>query len=63
MPSTLRDRLIKLMAECRLSKQIELANLAKVSKELVNQWFNGDTGLGKKLLVEQQRRHDFQLNG
>lgn len=49
MPSTLRDRLIELMAECGLSKQIELANIAKFSKELVNQWFNGDTGLVKNL--------------
>lgn len=49
MPSTLRDRLIELMAECGLSKQIELANLAKFGKELVNQWFNGNTGLVKNL--------------
>lgn len=59
MPNTLRDRLIELMAECGLSKQIELANLAKVSKELVNQWFNGDTRLGKKPLLELSKNTAF----
>lgn len=56
---TLRDRLKELMAECGLTKQIELANLAKVSKGLVNQWFSGGTGLGKKPLLELTKKTRF----
>lgn len=59
MPSTLRERLEELMAEYGLTKQIELANFAKVSKGLVNQWFTGDSGLGKKSLLELSNKTRF----
>ena len=59
MPSTLKDRLKELMFEYGLSKQIELAAFAKVSKGLVNQWFSGETGLGRKPLLELEKKTRF----
>lgn len=59
MPSTLKDRLKELMFEYGLSKQIELATFAKVSKGLVNQWFSGETGLGRKPLLELEKKTRF----
>ncbi len=43
----LKDRLQELMAEYGLITQQDLADFAGVSKGLVGQWFNGQTGLGK----------------
>ncbi|PIT53882.1 LexA family transcriptional regulator [Snodgrassella alvi] len=57
--STLRERLQELMSEHGLVTQQELANFAKVSKGLVNQWFKGDTGLGKKPLLEFEKKTNF----
>lgn len=60
--NTLKDRLQELMAEHGLRTQNQLADFAKVSKGLVNQWFQGDTGLGKKplLVFEQKTRYSGQ---
>lgn len=57
--STLRERLQELMSEHGLVTQQELADFAKVSKGLVNQWFKGDTGLGKKPLLEFEKKTNF----
>ncbi|PIT07994.1 hypothetical protein BHC46_12425 [Snodgrassella alvi] len=57
--STLRERLQELMSEHGLVTQQELANFAKVSKGLVNQWFKGDTGLGKKPLMAFEKKTNF----
>jgi phage repressor protein C with HTH and peptisase S24 domain len=57
--STLRERLQELMSEHGLVTQQELADFAKVSKGLVNQWFKGDTGLGKKPLLEFDKKTNF----
>ncbi|PIT17842.1 LexA family transcriptional regulator [Snodgrassella alvi] len=57
--STLRERLQELMSEHGLVTQQDLADFAKVSKGLVNQWFKGDTGLGKKPLLEFDKKTNF----
>ncbi|WP_118780327.1 helix-turn-helix domain-containing protein [Neisseria lactamica] len=56
---TLKDRLQTLMSEYNLSTQQELADFAGVSKGLVGQWFNGQTGLGRKPLVAFERKTNF----
>lgn len=57
--STLKERLQELMEEYGLTKQIDLAKFANVSKGLVNQWFSGETGLGIKPLLELDRKTQF----
>lgn len=57
--STLKDRLEILMAEYGITTQQQLADFAGVSKGLVNQWFKGDTGLGKKPLMAFDRKTNF----
>ena len=57
--STLKERLESLMAENGLTTQQQLADFAGVSKGLVNQWFKGDTGLGKKPLMAFDKKTNF----
>ncbi len=57
--STLKERLEVLMAENGLTTQQQLADFAEVSKGLVNQWFKGDTGLGKKPLLAFEKKTRF----
>lgn len=47
------------MAEHQLHTQQQLADFAGVSKGLVNQWFNGDTGLGAKPLLAFEKKTNF----
>ncbi|MBG8712077.1 XRE family transcriptional regulator [Neisseria meningitidis] len=55
----LKERLQALMSEYNLSTQQELADFAGVSKGLVGQWFNGQTGLGRKPLVAFEKKNEF----
>ncbi|HFC7638937.1 TPA: helix-turn-helix transcriptional regulator [Neisseria meningitidis] len=55
----LKERLQALMSEYNLSTQQELADFAGVSKGLVGQWFNGQTGLGRKPLVAFEKKTNF----
>lgn len=55
----LKDRLQELMAEYGLITQQDLADFAGVSKGLVGQWFNGQTGLGKKPLLAFEKKTRF----
>ncbi|MDK4688522.1 LexA family transcriptional regulator [Kingella negevensis] len=56
---TLQERLEFLMKEYDLRTQQDLASFAGVSKGLVNQWFKGDTGLGKKPLLAFEKKTNF----
>lgn len=55
----LEDRLKELMSECGLKTKQDLATLAGVSRGLVGQWFSGDTGLGKKPLLNIAKKTRF----
>ena len=57
--TTLKERLQEVMSEHGLRTQQQLADFAKVSKGLVNQWFKGDTGLGKKPFLEFEKKTNF----
>lgn len=57
--TTLKERLEILMNEQGLTTQQQLADFSGVSKGLVNQWFKGDTGLGKKPLLAFERKTRF----
>lgn len=59
MTNKLKERLHELMRENGLKTQTQLADFAKVTKGLVHQWFNGDTGLGKKPLLELEKKTRF----
>ncbi|WMY91905.1 LexA family transcriptional regulator [Snodgrassella communis] len=59
--NTLRERLQELMSKHGLVTQQDLADFANVSKGLVNQWFNGETGLGKKPLIEFEKKTNFSF--
>ncbi|PIT24096.1 hypothetical protein BGI36_01325 [Snodgrassella communis] len=59
--NTLKARLQELMSEYGLITQQDLADFAKVSKGLVNQWFKGETGLGKKPLIEFEKKTNFSF--
>lgn len=59
MTTVLKERLQEVMSEHGLTTQQQLADFAKVSKGLVNQWFKGDTGLGKKPLLEFEKKTNF----
>nr|WP_256473559.1 helix-turn-helix transcriptional regulator [Neisseria sp. HSC-16F19] len=47
------------MQEHDLNTQQQLADFAGVSKGLVNQWFNGITGLGSKPLLQLGKKTNF----
>nr|DAQ11866.1 MAG TPA: Repressor protein CI [Bacteriophage sp.] len=55
----LKGRLQELMDEHGLITQQDLADFAGVSKGLVGQWFNGQTGLGKKPLLAFEKKTNF----
>lgn len=55
----LKGRLQELMDEYGLITQQDLADFAGVSKGLVGQWFNGQTGLGKKPLLAFEKKTNF----
>lgn len=57
--SSLEERLKELMSECGLKTKQDLATLAGVSRGLVGQWFSGDTGLGKKPLLNIAKKTRF----
>ncbi len=57
--TTLKERLQEVMSEHGLTTQQHLADFAKVSKGLVNQWFKGYTGLGRKPLLEFDKKTNF----
>ena len=57
--STLKERLEELMNDYNLVTQQQLADFADVSKGLVEQWFNGSTGLGKKPLLAFQKKTNY----
>lgn len=59
MTTVLKERLQEVMSEHGLTTQQQLADFAKVSKGLVNQWFKGNTGLGKKPLLEFEKKTNF----
>ena len=56
---TLEQRLRELMKEYGLITMQDLASFAGVSKGLVGQWFSGQTGLGKKPLLNLVRKTKF----
>ena len=55
----LKGRLQELMNDYGLITQQDLADFAGVSKGLVGQWFNGQTGLGKKPLLAFEKKTNF----
>lgn len=57
--STLKERLEELMLEYDLKTQQQLADFAGVSKGLVGQWFSGQTGLGRKPLLEFEKKTNY----
>lgn len=55
----LKDRIYEVMEELGFKTQQELGKFLGVSKTLVGQWIKGDTGLGKKPLLEFEKKTNF----
>lgn len=55
----LKDRIHAVMDELGIKTNQELGKFLGVSKTLVGQWINGDTGLGKKPLLAFEKKTNF----